>query len=163
MGFGFGDLLSLGGTLLGGLGQDEPKRAEQSTGFNALPKEVRDAWIKTFLPAAMAQFQQPYKAMPMKRYQPTGTAFDSAAMQDLQNYSDQMGGLFTPFNQSPAKPAATTPPSALSDLVPKVEQKGTANKSSGTYYSPEQALQLLAQGISTPSIAAYLGQLMGVK
>lgn len=87
-------LASMGSSLLGGLfGDDEPTAMPtQQTGFAALPPEVQKAYLNLYLPEVLNQFQGKYYGMPMGQA-PTGP-FSSQELQNLQRYSNAVGGIF---------------------------------------------------------------------
>lgn len=104
MAVGTATALSLAGTaagLAGSLGKKGGAPAQQASGFAAMPPEVQKVLLETYLPAAQKQFQKPYTAMPMERVGPPKDIFDSSELYKLQQYSDQMGGMFTPLDQTP--------------------------------------------------------------
>lgn len=82
--------------LLGGGSQQK-----QVSGFSALPKQVQDAYLNTFLPGALDWYSnnKEYQALPMKRVNAPSSPFDSQGLYDLQQYSDSVGGLFSPYGQ----------------------------------------------------------------
>jgi len=88
----------VGSTLLSGLfGGKSKTQTSQPTGFNALPKAVQDAWLNVALPKITQTANRPYQSMPMQRVGAPKDIFDSQALYDLQNYSDSMGGYFSPI------------------------------------------------------------------
>lgn len=127
--FGFDDILGIGGALLGAAGSKKDKPAEQKSAFESLPKEVQEAWLKTFLPQVLEQNKQPYKSMPMGRYQPTGDIFENQGLKKLQEYSDSVGGLFSPYGTTPANAGKNTaPPVAESTIPADVQKMALANQ-----------------------------------
>lgn len=102
-----------GGSLLGGL-FGKNKQVPQQTGAQGLAAahpSVQHAYLSDqgFLPGAWDIFANPYQGTPMGQA-PRGP-FDSQALQQLQDYSNQVGGIFAggtgvnplgavePFNQ----------------------------------------------------------------
>ncbi len=99
---------SLGASLLGG------KKGEKAaaSGFAALPKEVQDAWLKTYLPSVLSLFNRPYTPLPMARVDVNSAdPFRSQGLIDLQNYSDSVGGIFNTPSMAEALPKTAIPAS----------------------------------------------------
>ena len=88
--------VAVGSALAGAFGKKDKGAAPEKQGFAALPKEVQDAWLKTFAPAVQEQYERPFQAVPMARVEDTGDPFQSQALIDLQRYSDDIGGFFSP-------------------------------------------------------------------
>lgn len=108
-------------SLVGGSKQNQ----NSVSGIAALPPEVQQAYIKTLLPAALKQFEKPFRPAPMQRVNAPSTPFDSQAMYQLQQYSDAMGGMFTPTNQTPAQsPYATGNQYGLQPTAPAAPNGG---------------------------------------
>jgi hypothetical protein len=106
---GLGTALSIGGSVLGAMG-DKKKGAQQQqlSAFDSLPQEVKDIWLKSYIPAVQTQFDKPYEAVPMKRYnEDLASPFASRGMAELQAYSDSKGGLFTPYGKGSESGGAT--------------------------------------------------------
>lgn len=96
--------------LLGSVLGNKNKGAEPSkSGFAALPKEVQNAYLDTYLPDVLEQYKQPFQAIPMARVEDTGDPFQSQALLDLQQYSDDIGGLFTPYGDMQNQTTASEP------------------------------------------------------
>lgn len=97
MEFGLGSALSIGASLIGAIGGKDKAQPEVSqSGFAALPQEVKDAYLKTALPAMLELYNTSYRPVPMKRVNAPQSVFDSQGMYELQQYSDRQGGMFTP-------------------------------------------------------------------
>lgn len=82
------------GSLFGGK-KKQPGYQQQVTqqqGFNTLPEPVRNAYLQQYLPGILSQYQGKYQGLPMGQA-PTGP-FASQGLQELQNYSNQIGGIF---------------------------------------------------------------------
>ena len=90
-------------------------QAPAQQGFAALPKKVQDAYLETYLPAVLEQYEQPFQPIPMQRAVDTGDPFQSQALLDLQQFSDDVGGLFTPLN--PEQQAAEEQPVENRDSI----------------------------------------------
>lgn len=56
---GLGSLFSIGAGLFGDGGQQNPSQSQSMSGWQALPKEAQDAYLKTYLPAALKYFNGP--------------------------------------------------------------------------------------------------------
>ncbi len=105
---------SVAGSVISGAMSKKGSKAVESvptSGFGALPQPVQDAWLKTYLPAVTAQYERGYQAPPMERVSAPTTIFDSPELYKMQQYSDAMGGMFTPTNKAAEeqKPATKTP------------------------------------------------------
>jgi len=174
MGFGLGDLLGAGASILGAIGKGKDKPASQQSGYSAAPEVVRKDLEGTYWPYAMSVFNdlvnQPRARVAAPRpgdlfANPEAYAMQAAAdmraglipQQELIYQNGQLQPLAYP---SPVPGQTFAPPGGQATAQPPAMQ-GTpvANKSSGTYLSPAQSLGLMSQGISTPSLAAYLAQL----
>lgn len=94
----------LGGLLSSSLSGNPSTPGSTTSGFAALPHEVQQAWLKTYLPAVLAQTSKAYQAPPLRRAPTNPGMFDSQGLADLQKYSDQVGGLFGKTNSSPVAP-----------------------------------------------------------
>lgn len=94
-----GSILSGVGALAGAFGGSKGgSPSETKQGFAALPKEVQDILLETYLPAVQAEYEMPYQAIPMQRAaNPADDPFASQSLYDLQKFSDQIGGYFTPM------------------------------------------------------------------
>ena len=87
---------AIGGGLFGkNKGQNPGGSTNQSqtvAGFDALPAPIKDAYLKQYLPDILQQYQGKVGAGPLGQ---AGTGpFDSLALQELQKYSNQNGGIF---------------------------------------------------------------------
>lgn len=104
----FSEALTLGGSLLSGLfGGDDTEPQKQ--GFAALPKRVQDAFLDTYLPAALEDFERQYEPLlPFARAQdPRQDPFASQGLFEIQQMADRSGGLFgAPPQQQATPPAA---------------------------------------------------------
>lgn len=87
---------AVGGGLFGkNKGQNPGGSTNQSqsvSGFEALPGEVKNAYLKQYLPDILQQYQGKISATPLGQAE-TGP-FASLGLQQLQNYSNQNGGIF---------------------------------------------------------------------
>lgn len=91
---------SLGGALGGGMkgGSNGAGSAQgiggnsTNSGFAALPPEVQQAYLQKYLPQLLQQTQGKFQGTPTGQA-PTGP-FASQALQELQQYSNQNGGIF---------------------------------------------------------------------
>lgn len=79
-------------------GMQKSNAVPSTNGFDAYPQQVKDYMIKTLLPQIQNAGAAPYQAPPMVRAAPNagGANFANPQMQQLQNYSDAVGGLFQP-------------------------------------------------------------------
>lgn len=93
-------IISVAGTAASALGKKGNTPAANPTGFDALPQPVQDAWLKTYLPQALAVDQKKFQGMPMTRANTNPGIFDSQGLADLQRYSDSVGGIFNPRTQA---------------------------------------------------------------
>jgi len=94
------DPISMGLTgagLLGGLFGGKKGVSSGASGFAAMPEAVQQAYLKTYLPAILQNYNAGYQSIPMQRVQAPSSPFDSRAMYDLQQYSDALGGYFSPM------------------------------------------------------------------
>jgi hypothetical protein len=118
-----GSILSAGASLIGGLaGGKKSGTGTQLTPFQSLPSEVQDTYLNTFLPDVQANYAKEFNPFPMKRVaNPMDDPFGNTAAYEWQQYSDQMGGLFSPFGlQEEKKPEATNPdeiPASIKDVL----------------------------------------------
>lgn len=94
----FGSILKgvgLASSILGGDGKQE---AQVTGGFGALPQEVQDAYLDTYLPDVLGYYDDPFYNIPMSRYQgDPNDPFYNPALAQVQQYSDAIGGLFSPY------------------------------------------------------------------
>ena len=149
--FGLDDALMISGgaSLLGGLfgGNDYTPQQTGASGFAALPQEVQQAYLKQFLPQAQNIFNSPYATTPLG--QAGNGQFDSRALQELQQYSNQNGGLFAggtgvrPLGQ--VEPFNETQQNALGQFG---QGYGNFLQNQGQYMNPYQQMVLnqLASG-----------------
>ncbi len=93
--------MAVAGAGMAAAGSKKAKPATSESGFQALPPEVQRVLLESYLPGVQKQFNKPYTAPPMKRVGKPKDIFDSQGLADLQQYSDSMGGMFTPINQKP--------------------------------------------------------------
>ncbi len=93
---GFGSILAGAGAIAGALGKDKQK-AQATGGYATLPDDVKKAYEQTFLPGVMDWYDDPYYNVPMRRYDETDPMFKSRALSDVQQWSDAVGGLFSPY------------------------------------------------------------------
>ena len=100
---------------------------------------------------------QPVQPIPLARVGAPTSVYDNKGLWDLQRYSDSVGGLLSPLRGAPAAKPETPKAEQPKQVTPK--QEGPSNKSSGTYYTYDQAKSLAQQGIITPSFVAYIDQL----
>lgn len=99
-----GNVLGIAGIAASAFGKNKDKPSAQQSGFAALPQEVKDAYLKTYLPGVLEAFNTPYQPLPMSRVSAPSSVFDSQGLYDLQQYSDSMGGLFgAPQQEAPAQ------------------------------------------------------------
>lgn len=124
--FGIGEALTIGGALISGLGGK--KKADvtstPSGGFETLPEPVKNAYLNTYLPDVLKNYNKPRTPIPMARAQAPATPFDSQELWNLQQFSDAIGGYFSPKDaplaetykpaqaQQQAAPAAAGPQQA---------------------------------------------------
>lgn len=96
---GFGSILGGIGAIAGAMGGKKQK-ANPTDGYATLPQPVKDAYEKTYLPGVMDYFNSPYHNTPMIRADAfeSDPRFASKAAQRIQEYSDAIGGLFTPYD-----------------------------------------------------------------
>ncbi len=91
-----------GGAALSALGggrkgaRPAQSQSESKGGFQTYPEELRNAYLKQFLPQALAQSQGPYQSTPMGQAD-TGP-FASQGLQQLQQYFNQNGSPFAGGN-----------------------------------------------------------------
>lgn len=84
---------AVAGNLFGKKKGARPELQQNSSqsGFAALPPEIQQAYLQRYLPAIQAQFKNP-NGLPLG---PAETGhFASRGLQQLQNHSNQIGGLF---------------------------------------------------------------------
>lgn len=102
MAFGWDDALMIGGSLISGLGGKSKGEATSavSGGFDALPDAVKTAYLNTYLPDVLKQYNTPREPIPLVRANEPTTPFDSVELYNLQQFSDAVGGYFSPMGQS---------------------------------------------------------------
>lgn len=142
-------LASAGSTILGGLfgGNDYEPQQTGSSGFAALPPQVQQAYLQQLLPQAQNIFSSPYVTTPLG--QARNSPFESQALQELQQYSNQNGGLFAggtgvrPLGQ--VEPFNETQQNALGQFG---QGYGNFLQNQGQYMNPYQqrVLNQLAMG-----------------
>lgn len=101
--FGLDDVLGIASLAAGAFGKKKAKASTSKKGFAALPEEVQQVFLETYLPGIKQQYAKQYQPPPMKRVNRPSSVFDSQGLYDLQQYSDAAGGLFTPLNKTPSK------------------------------------------------------------
>lgn len=97
----------IAGSLFGG----KKQKAQPTSGFATLPKPVQDAFLKTYLPDVLSQYDAPFQAIPMNRVAAPdpNDPFASRGLYDLQQYSDSIGGLFSPTDPQKLLPQEDEP------------------------------------------------------
>lgn len=100
---GIGGALSGVGAIAGAMGKDK-QAAQPVSGYATLPKPVRDAYERVYLPGVLDYFDNPFYNIPMKRYENTDPIFGSQALRDVQQWSDAVGGLFSPYKTGDEDP-----------------------------------------------------------
>lgn len=103
-------LAGLAGSLKGGKVESAPV-----SGYATYPQWLKDLYEKTFAPAAVAEYQKEYQALPMTRYESVDPFFGSAQLSALQRMSDAQGGMFGKYNDPNAQ--------AATDATANAEQK----------------------------------------
>lgn len=102
-----GDALELGSAALGIAGevQGPNVQAMPQSGYETYPDWLKEIYEETYAPAMLEQFNEPFRQQPMQRYTADpDDPFASQAMLGLQEYSDAIGGLFTPYTDYAATP-----------------------------------------------------------
>lgn len=103
-------IAGIAGSVFGG----KDNKALPTSGFGTLPKAVQDAWLKTYLPDVQEQYNAPFQPLPMTRaVDPSTDPFASQGLYDLQQYSDAIGGLFTPLDGSQLQQSNQTAPQQM--------------------------------------------------
>lgn len=92
-----GSILSGVGAIAGALGGSKGTKAQTTNVWTEMPAAVKKSWLETYLPQVMDYNQLGFQPVPMKRAQAPSSPFDSQALWELQQYSDQMGGYFSPL------------------------------------------------------------------
>ena len=85
------------GMLASAFGNKNKGAKPAQSGFNALPKAVQDAWLENYVPDVMSQYNAGYQGVPMSRVEAPTDVFGSQALYDLQQFSDNVGGFFSPL------------------------------------------------------------------
>ncbi len=150
MGFGLGSALSIGGTLLGGLGNGKNKGAEVvPSGYKSLPKELQDYLLKDLFPQMQDYQKKPYEGIPLRRINESDAdpVFGSKARQDIQAYRDYM------LAQAPVEevaPQAAAPDGdlmrAYAELAAGAATKGshTANLYNNNFLNDPEKMKAIA-------------------
>lgn len=172
----WGSLISAGAGLLGAIGKSKDKPASEQSGYSAAPANVKKTLEGPYWDYATQTFNDLVNR-PMARVDPytPDQMFGSPELSAIQQAADMRAGLIPQqdlvYNNGMLQPISQPAPlpgqmpaaqAQAPTALPGMQQTGPANKSNGMYYNPEESLRLLSQGISTPSLAAYLAQL-GVK
>ncbi len=87
----------MGTSMLSSLFGGKKGVSSGASGFAAMPEAVQQAYLNTYLPGVLQNYNTGYQSMPMQRVQAPSSPFDSRAMYDLQQYSDALGGYFSPM------------------------------------------------------------------
>lgn len=103
------EILTLAGPVLGAIGGGSKRKGQEpeKQGFAALPKQVQEAWLKTYLPRVLEYTQRGYHAPPMMRAaNPQMQPGASQAVYQLQQYADRQRvntgqGMLNPAMQQP--------------------------------------------------------------
>lgn len=96
MGFGLGSALSLGGSLLGGLGKRKGGGQVAQSQLSVQPEYVQDIYEDFLAPGILDYADDPFYQYPMYRYDVSpDDPFYNPAFGRAQAYSDAVGGLFT--------------------------------------------------------------------
>lgn len=169
----FGAALGGLGSILGGMGGKKQK-AQPTSGYATLPQPVKDAYEKTYLPAVMDYFNSPYHNTPMIRAEAfeSDPRFASKAAQRAQEYSDAIGGLFTPYDNGKgdaigaASTSGASGAGSLSDLYGMMMLQSLAGQG-GMYETKQNTpwLRLLESGNMDKigKTAKEIGSKKGVK
>jgi hypothetical protein len=82
-------LLGIGASLLGGLlgggGKSSPSQGQAVSGWQALPKEVRDVYLKQYLPGVQEEFTRPLNPAVQDVYNQYGSGIEGL-LQNLPQY-----------------------------------------------------------------------------
>lgn len=91
---GLGEALSIGSSILGGMGKGKGKGATSQSGFVTLPGEQKDFASGEVWDAIKKYFGTGYQGLPKRRInaEDTDPIFGSRARMDLQQYYDAMAG-----------------------------------------------------------------------
>ena len=113
-----GGVLSGAGAVIGGLkGGTKGGGTQPVPVWDQVPEPVRRAITETILPAAQNRFNEERIPTPMERVLAPSTPFDSPELYKIQQYSDSIGGLFTPVNKGGPKAANPTQPDSAKGSV----------------------------------------------
>lgn len=104
--------LKLGSTLFGTKTAARPETSNSVQGFGALPPQAQQAYLNQALPAAQGAFENINKQMPLARVQAPSDLFGNQSLYNLQQMSDQMGGLYGHAGQG-VSPADVVPINAM--------------------------------------------------
>jgi len=152
------------GSILGGVGalasafggKDKQTTSSRVDGFQALPKEVQDMLLESYLPKVQNILNMPYQAIPMQRaMNPAGDPFASKGMWDLQNFSDAAGGYFTPFSAGPTGGVNAASYAGAAGSQPQPAQNATGGAPTGNAV----AAQYLAEIQKSPQTGGLAKQL----
>jgi hypothetical protein len=159
-----GTALAAAGTaaqVAGALGKKKGDPGGSASGFAALPPEVQKVMLETYLPAAQKQFNKPYTAMPMQRVGAPQSIYDSPELYKLQQYSDAMGGMFTPLNQTPnmRADARNRPQTESKSKVTSVDEQVRKMYGMGLadYLTSQRPDVMSALGGSNPKFSQWYG------
>ena len=118
-----GKIMEGGGALTSAIGGGMKNKGETvgKQGFEATPKEMRDAWLKTWLPEVLAQNQKERTPWPMKRAtDPATDPFAPRGLWEFQQYNDDLKrqtgrGFFDPVTIS--TPTASSDTASNTDVL----------------------------------------------
>lgn len=146
--FGWDDALMIGGSLLSGLGGKSKGEATSavSGGFDALPEQVKTAYLNTYLPDVIKQYNTPREPIPLVRANEPQSPFDSVELYNLQQFSDAVGGYFSPMGQSLQQTYNPQP----------AQQTPAANPQQGNIDLARQYMSMLAPGGSRGAALSQL-------
>jgi hypothetical protein len=115
------------GTLLFGAGalvnaaKGGVKGGDRIPKWDTVPKPVQDAILETYLPEALERFHAPRVPTPMMRVGAPTKPTDSIGLYNLQRFSAQQGGMFSPMRsqpqQAPAPAAAPMPAQQMMGMM----------------------------------------------
>lgn len=150
MGFGLGSVLSIGGSLLGGLGGNKTSNAAvPQSGYATYDPEIKDYLMDVIFPRITAYGDTGMPQVPLRRANATDydPVFGSPSRQWLQTYYDQQA-LPQYQNQPTNETAGNTAVSGLrNEMLAREYIKSLAgSKGYGTLraenYTPEQMAQM---------------------
>lgn len=158
-------IAGVAGSIFGG----KKTKAQPTSGFATLPKPVQDAFLKTYLPDVLSQYDTPFQPIPMNRVSAPdpNDPFASRGLYDLQQYSDQIGGLFTPTDPNRAMQQPAEAPvqnrdeiMGLMDFIVNQRPKGNI-VGDNMKFGPQVNQQAQAVGVnpSTVSLSELLDAL----